>query len=168
MAGQVIGALARRHRRGHPVRVTGPGAAAGGIAGPRVKPRGPLAATDLLMAGLAPPLLTLAFSRSVALIATAEAVSGFTMIMGNSVWFTAIQTLSPGKIRRRSGSPFVAAWSTVMGSRSKLDRLFDYQPSSSASFFPFSLRPSGGGGILRSCESGDTTCKTWSSRPRRC
>jgi hypothetical protein len=40
------------------------------------------------------------------------------------------------------GGPF-AAWSNVVGSRSELDRVFDYQPSSSASFFPFSLLPSG-------------------------
>ena len=81
----------------------GTGAVAGGIVGLRVKPRRPLVATDLLMAGLALPLLALAFSRSVVLIAAAEAVFGFTMIMGNSVWFTAMQVLIPDKVRARVG-----------------------------------------------------------------
>jgi MFS family permease len=44
----------------------GAGAVAGGIVGLRVKPRRPLVAADLLMAGIALPLLALALSRSVA------------------------------------------------------------------------------------------------------
>jgi MFS family permease len=82
----------------------GLGAVAGGIVGLRVKPRRPLAAADLLLAGIGLPLLALAFSRSVALIAAAEAVFGFTMIMGNSIWFTAMQVLIPDKVRARVGA----------------------------------------------------------------
>jgi MFS family permease len=82
----------------------GAGAVVGGIAALRVKPRRPLVAADLLMAGLALPLLALAFSRSVALIAAAEAAFGFTMIMGNSVWFTAMQVLIPDNVRARVGA----------------------------------------------------------------
>jgi MFS family permease len=79
----------------------GAGAAAGGIVGLRVKPRQPLVATDLLMTGIGLPLLALAFSHSVVLIAAAEAVSGFTMVIGNSVWFTAMQVLIPDVVRAR-------------------------------------------------------------------
>ena len=82
----------------------GAGAVAGGIVGLRVAPRRPLVATDLLMAGIGLPLLALAFSRSVALIAAAEAVFGFTMIVGNSVWFTAMQVLIPDNVRARVGA----------------------------------------------------------------
>lgn len=82
----------------------GLGAVAGGIVGLRVKPRRPLVATDLLMAGLALPLLALAFSRSLALNAAAQAVFGFTMVIGNSVWFTAMQVLIPDKVRARVGA----------------------------------------------------------------
>lgn len=82
----------------------GLGAVVGGIAGLRVKPRRPLVATDLLMTGLALPLLALAFSRSLVLIAAAEAVFGFTMIVGNSVWFTAMQALIPDRVRARVGA----------------------------------------------------------------
>ena len=82
----------------------GLGAVVGGIVGLRVKPRRPLVAADLLMAGIGLPLLALAFSRSVVLIAAAEAVFGFTMIMGNSVWFTAMQVLIPDKVRARVGA----------------------------------------------------------------
>jgi MFS family permease len=82
----------------------GAGAVVGGIVGLRVEPRRPLVATDLLMAGIGLPLLTLAFSRSVALIAAAEAVFGFTMIVGNSVWFTAMQVLIPDNVRARVGA----------------------------------------------------------------
>jgi MFS family permease len=82
----------------------GAGAVGGGIAALRVKPRRPLVATDLLMAGLALPLLALACSRSVALIAAAEAAFGFTMIMGNSIWFTAVQVLIPDNVRARVGA----------------------------------------------------------------
>ena len=79
----------------------GAGAVVGGIVGLRVRPRRPLVAADLLMAGISLPLLALAFSRSVVLIAAAEAVFGFTMIMGNNVWFTAMQVLIPDKVRAR-------------------------------------------------------------------
>jgi MFS family permease len=82
----------------------GAGAVVGGIVGLRVEPRRPLVATDLLMAGIGLPLLALAFSRSVALIAAAEAVFGFTMIVGNSVWFTAMQVLIPDNVRARVGA----------------------------------------------------------------
>jgi MFS family permease len=82
----------------------GAGAVAGGIVGLRVEPRRPLVATALLMAGIGLPLLALAFSRSVALIAAAEAVFGFTMIVGNSVWFTAMQVLIPDNVRARVGA----------------------------------------------------------------
>jgi hypothetical protein len=63
-----------------------------------------LAAADLLMAGIALPLLALALSRSVALIAAAEAVFGFTMIVGNTVWITAMQSLIPDQVRARVGA----------------------------------------------------------------
>jgi hypothetical protein len=56
------------------------------------------------MAGIALPLLALGLSRSVVLIAAAEALFGFTMIMGNSVWFTAMQVLIPDKVRARVGA----------------------------------------------------------------
>jgi MFS family permease len=82
----------------------GAGAVAGGLVGLRIKPRRPLVATDLLMAGIGLPLLALAFSRSVVLIAAAEAAFGFTMILGNSVWFTAMQVLIPDKVRARVGA----------------------------------------------------------------
>ena len=82
----------------------GAGAVAGGIVGLRVKPRRPLVAADLLMAGISLPLLALAFSRSLALIAAAEAVFGFTMIVGNSVWVTAMQVLIPDVVRARVGA----------------------------------------------------------------
>jgi MFS family permease len=82
----------------------GAGAVAGGIVGLRVKPRRPLVATDILLAGLALPLLALAFSHSVVLIAAAQAVFGFTMIIGNSVWFTAMQELIPDNVRARVGA----------------------------------------------------------------
>ena len=79
----------------------GAGAVVGGIVGLRARPRRPLVAADLLMAGISLPLLALACSRSVVLIAAAEAVFGFTMIMGNNVWFTAMQVLIPDKVRAR-------------------------------------------------------------------
>ena len=79
----------------------GSGAIVGSVVGLRVKPRRPLVATDLLLAGIGLPLLALAFSRSVALIAAAEAVFGFTMIMGNSVWLTTMQALIPDVVRAR-------------------------------------------------------------------
>jgi MFS family permease len=82
----------------------GLGAVVGGVVGLRVKPRRPLVAADLLMAGIALPLLALGLSRSVVLIAAAEALFGFTMIMGNSVWFTAMQVLIPDKVRARVGA----------------------------------------------------------------
>jgi MFS family permease len=82
----------------------GAGAVAGGLVGLRVRPRRPLVATDLLMAGIGLPLLALAFSRSMVLIAAAEAAFGFTMIVGNSVWFTAMQVLIPDKVRARVGA----------------------------------------------------------------
>jgi len=82
----------------------GAGAVAGGIAGLRVRPRRPLVAADLLMAGIALPLLALAFSGSVLLNAAAQAVFGFTMIVGNSVWFTAMQELIPDQVRARVGA----------------------------------------------------------------
>ena len=82
----------------------GAGAVACGIVGLRVKPQRPLVAADLLMGGLALPLLALACSRSVALIAAAEAMFGFTMIMGNTVWFTAMQLLIPDVVRARVGA----------------------------------------------------------------
>jgi MFS family permease len=82
----------------------GAGAVVGSIVGLRVKPRQPLVAADLLMAGISLPLLALAFSRSVVLIAAAEAVFGFTMIMGNNVWFTAMQVMIPDRVRARVGA----------------------------------------------------------------
>jgi MFS family permease len=82
----------------------GAGAVVGGIVGLRVKPRRPLVTTDLLMAGLALPLLALAFSHSVALNAAAQAVFGFTLVVGNSVWFTAMQVLIPDQVRARVGA----------------------------------------------------------------
>jgi hypothetical protein len=82
----------------------GLGAVAGGLIGLRVKPRRPLVAADLLMAGLALPLLAMALTRSVVLIAVAEAVFGFTMIVGNGVWFTAMQLLIPDQVRARVGA----------------------------------------------------------------
>jgi MFS family permease len=82
----------------------GLGGVVGGIVGLRFKPRRPLVATDLLTAGLALPLLALAFSHSVVLNAAAQAVFGFTMIIGNSVWFTAMQVLIPDNVRARVGS----------------------------------------------------------------
>ena len=82
----------------------GLGAVAGGVVGLRVKPRRPLVVADLLMAGIGLPLLALACSRSLALIAAAEAVFGFTMIVGNSVWLTAMQVLIPDSVRARVGA----------------------------------------------------------------
>ena len=82
----------------------GVGAVGGGIVGLRVKPRRPLVTADLLLAGLGLPLLALAFSRSVVLIAVAEVVFGFTMVMGNNVWFTAMQVLIPDQVRARVGA----------------------------------------------------------------
>jgi hypothetical protein len=56
------------------------------------------------MAGIGLPLLALALSHSVVLIAAAEAVFGFTMVIGNSVWFTAMQVLIPDVVRARVGA----------------------------------------------------------------
>jgi MFS family permease len=82
----------------------GAGAVVGGVVGLRVAPRRPLVAADLLMAGIALPLLALALSHSVVLIAVAEAVFGFTMIVGNIVWLTAMQVLIPDQVRARVGA----------------------------------------------------------------
>jgi MFS family permease len=82
----------------------GAGAVVGGVVGLRVAPRRPLVAADLLMAGIALPLLALALSHSVLLIAAAEAVFGCTMIVGNIVWLTAMQVLIPDQVRARVGA----------------------------------------------------------------
>jgi uncharacterized membrane protein len=70
----------------------------------RVKPRRPLVVADLLAVGLALPILALALSRSVALIAAADAMFGFTLVVSNSVWNSTIQALIPDKVRARVDS----------------------------------------------------------------
>ena len=95
----------------------GLGAVAGGVVGLRVKPRRPLVVADLLMAGIGLPLLALACSRSLALIAAAEAVFGFTMIVGNSVWLTAMQVLIPSGRSRASSSRWCRASGACSGLR---------------------------------------------------
>jgi MFS family permease len=82
----------------------GAGAVAGGVIGLRVKPRRPLVVADLLVTFMALPMLALALSRSVVLIAVAEAAFGFGMVMSNSVWSSTMQALIPGKVRARVDS----------------------------------------------------------------
>ena len=82
----------------------GLGSVAGGIVGLRLKPRRPLVVTDLLLVGLGLPILALAFSHSVAVIAAAQAVFGFTLITAASVWSSTMQMVIPEKVRARVDS----------------------------------------------------------------
>ncbi|HEY1823685.1 MAG TPA: MFS transporter [Trebonia sp.] len=82
----------------------GLGAIAGGVVGLRIKPRRPLVVADLLPAALALPMLALAFSHSVLLIAAAQVVFGFTLVVSNSVWNSTMQALIPDKVRARVNS----------------------------------------------------------------
>jgi MFS family permease len=82
----------------------GVGAIVAGVVGLRVRPRRPLVVADLLATGLALPILALALSRSVAVIAAADAMFGFTLVVSNSVWNSTIQALIPDKVRARVDS----------------------------------------------------------------
>jgi MFS family permease len=82
----------------------GVGAIVGGVVVLRVKPRRPLVAADLLAAGLALPLLALGLSRSVAVIAAADAWFGFELMISNTLFTSAIQSLVPDKVRARVDS----------------------------------------------------------------
>jgi hypothetical protein len=82
----------------------GVGAIAAGVVALRFKPRRPLVVVDLLATCTALPILALAFSRSVALIAAADAVFGFTLVLSNPMWSAAIQSLIPDKVRARVDS----------------------------------------------------------------
>jgi MFS family permease len=82
----------------------GVGAVAGGVVALRVSLRRPLVVVDLLATFMALPMLALAFSRSVALIAVAEAVFGFGMVVSNSVLASTMQELIPDKVRARVDS----------------------------------------------------------------
>lgn len=82
----------------------GVGAIVAGVVVLRVKPRRPLVVSDLLAVGLAVPLLALAFSHSVVLIAAAQAMFGFTLVMSNTLWNSTSQALIPDKVRARVDS----------------------------------------------------------------
>jgi Transmembrane secretion effector len=82
----------------------GVGAIVAGVVGLRVRPRRPPVVADLLAVGLALPILALALSRSVAVIAAADAMFGFTLVVSNSVWNSTIQALIPDKVRARVDS----------------------------------------------------------------
>jgi hypothetical protein len=82
----------------------GVGAIAGGFVALRVRPSRPLVYADLLAACLAVPLLALGLVHSVAVVAAAQALFGFTLSVSNSVWFAAIQALIPDQVRARVDS----------------------------------------------------------------
>jgi MFS family permease len=82
----------------------GVGAIAAGVFVLRVKPRRPLVVGNLLLTTAALPMLALAFSRSVVLIAVAAALSGFGLVALNALWSSAMQVLIPDKVRSRVDS----------------------------------------------------------------
>jgi MFS family permease len=82
----------------------GVGAIAAGLFVLRVKPRRPLVVGNLLLTTGALPLLALAFSRSVPLIAAANVLNGFGLVSLNALWSSTMQTLIPDKVRSRVDS----------------------------------------------------------------
>jgi MFS family permease len=82
----------------------GAGAIVAGVVVLRVKPRRPLVVADLLATGLAAPLLALGLSRSVVVIAAANAWFGFELIASNTLWSSSIQSLIPDNVRARVDS----------------------------------------------------------------
>jgi MFS family permease len=82
----------------------GVGAIAAGLFVLRVKPRRPLVVGNLLLTTGALPLLALAFSRSVPLIAAANVLNGFGLVTLNALWSSTMQVLIPDKVRSRVDS----------------------------------------------------------------
>ena len=82
----------------------GVGAVGAGLFVLRVKPRRPLVVGNLLLTTGALPLLALALSRSVPLIAVANALCGFGLITLNALWSSTMQVLIPDKVRSRVDS----------------------------------------------------------------
>jgi hypothetical protein len=82
----------------------GVGAIAAGLFVLRVKPRRPLVVGNLLLTTGALPLLALAFSRSVPLIAAANVACGFGLVALNALWSSTMQVLIPDKVRSRVDS----------------------------------------------------------------
>jgi MFS family permease len=82
----------------------GVGAVAAGLFVLRVKPRRPLVIGNLLLTTGALPLLALAFSRSVPLIAAANVLAGFGLVALNALWASTMQVLIPDKVRSRVDS----------------------------------------------------------------
>jgi MFS family permease len=82
----------------------GAGAIVAGLFVLRVKPKRPLVVGNLLLTLGALPLLAMAFSRSVPLIAAANAASGFGLVTLNALWSATMQTLIPDQVRSRVDS----------------------------------------------------------------
>lgn len=82
----------------------GVGAIGAGVFVLRVRLRRPLVVGNLLLTTAALPMLALAFSRSVVLIAVAAALSGFGLVALNALWSSAMQVLIPDKVRSRVDS----------------------------------------------------------------
>jgi hypothetical protein len=82
----------------------GVGAIGAGLFVLRVTPRRPLVVGNLLLTTGALPLLTLAFSRSVPLIAAANVLNGFGLVTLNALWSSTMQVLIPDKVRSRVDS----------------------------------------------------------------
>jgi MFS family permease len=84
--------------------VYGIGAIFGGIAGLRLRPARPLVVVSALFLLDAPPLVALALSESVALIAAAALLAGAASGYGAAVWETTLQELVPAEALSRVSS----------------------------------------------------------------
>jgi MFS family permease len=82
----------------------GVGAVLGGLLTLRYKPQRPLVAGNLLLTLILVPLLALAFTRSVALIAVGSLLCGFGLIALTALWTATIQVLIPDQVRSRVDS----------------------------------------------------------------
>jgi MFS family permease len=80
------------------------GAVAGGLLMLRFKPRRPLVVGNLMLTTVVLPMLALAFTRDIAVIAAASAVSGFGLLALNALWSSAMQVLIPDQVRSRVDS----------------------------------------------------------------
>ncbi len=76
----------------------------GGLLALRVRSSRPLVTVNLLATLPALPMLALAFTRSAPLIAVCGAVMFLEIVLGNSMWFAAMQALIPDKVRSRVDS----------------------------------------------------------------
>ncbi len=82
----------------------GVGAVAGGVLVLRVRPRRPLVVGNLLLVTSVLPMLALAYTRSVPLIAAGAALAGLGLIALNGLWSSTMQVLIPDKVRSRVDS----------------------------------------------------------------